>query len=100
MKAIWNGQVIAEAEKADLIYIEGNWYFPPASVKMEYVRKSPTPYVCPWKGQCQYYDVGKDDNWSHDSAWAYLQPKASAIDVVKRDFTGYIAFWQDVTIEE
>ncbi len=31
MKATWNNQTIAEAEKDQLIYIEGNWYFPPDS---------------------------------------------------------------------
>lgn len=100
MKATWNGQVIAKADKADLIYIEGNWYFPPQAVQQEYLRKSPTPYFCPWKGQCQYYDVGQDDAWSHDSAWTYLEPKPSAIDTVKKDFSGYVAFWQDVTVSE
>lgn len=29
MQATWNNKVIAEADKEDLIYIEGNWYFPP-----------------------------------------------------------------------
>ncbi len=40
MKAIWNDQVIAEANKADLIYIEQNWYFPPDSVNQEFLQKS------------------------------------------------------------
>lgn len=52
MKAIWNDIVIAEADKPELIYIEQNWYFPPASVKSEYLQKSDTPYTCPWKGVC------------------------------------------------
>ena len=47
MKAVWNGAVIAEAAKDDLIYIEGNWYFPPAGVAFELLEKSPTPYTCP-----------------------------------------------------
>ena len=46
MKAIWKGKVIAEAPKEALIYIEQNWYFPPDSVKQEFLRKSPTPYTC------------------------------------------------------
>jgi len=100
MKAIWNDIVIAEADKQELIYIEGNWYFPPTSVKQEYLRKSPTPYVCPWKGVCQYFDVGEGENWSHDSAWSYPEPKPSAIDTVKKDFSNYVAFWQDVTVSE
>lgn len=100
MKAIWNKHVIAEAPKDELIFIEGNWYFPPARVKQEFLRKSPTPYTCPWKGVCQYFDVGQDKQWSKDSAWSYPHPKPSAIHSVKKDFSDYVAFWRDVTIEE
>lgn len=100
MKAIWNDQVIAEADKDDLIFIERNWYFPPASVKQEYLRKSDTPYTCPWKGDCQYFDVGAGDNWSKDAAYCYPEPKDSAIAIVKKDFSGYVAFWRDVQIVE
>lgn len=99
MKAIWNDKVIAEADKDDLIYIEGNWYFPPDSVKREYLRESDTPYTCPWKGECQYFDVGEDNNWSHDSAWTYPEPKPGAIDKVKKDFSNYVAFWRDVEVK-
>ncbi|MGC1177314.1 MAG: DUF427 domain-containing protein [Candidatus Saccharimonadales bacterium] len=100
MKAVWNDIVIAEADKADLIYIEKNWYFPPSSVKKEFLRESPTPYTCPWKGVCQYFDVGQNDNWSKDSAWSYPDPKPSAIEKVKKDFTNYVAFWRDVQVTE
>ncbi|MEI7674243.1 MAG: DUF427 domain-containing protein [bacterium] len=98
MKAVWKNIVLAEAPKDDLIYIEGNWYFPPDSLKREYLRKSPTPYTCPWKGVCQYFDVGKGSDWSKDNAWSYPHPKEGAIEVVKKDFAGYVAFWQDVSI--
>ncbi|HSW66481.1 MAG TPA: DUF427 domain-containing protein [Bacillota bacterium] len=100
MKAIWNNQVIAEANKDDLIFIERNWYFPPASVRQGMLRKSDTPYTCPWKGECQYFDVGEDGNWSQDNAWSYPNPKESAIKTVKKDFSNYVAFWRDVTIAE
>lgn len=100
MKAIWGDKVIAEADKADLIYIEGNWYFPPKSLKQEFFRKSETPYTCPWKGVCQYFDVGEKDNWAKDNAFSYPDPKPSAIDTVKKDFSNYVAFWQDVKVEE
>ncbi len=100
MKAIWNGVVIAEASKEELIYIEKNWYFPPKSVKKEFLRESPTPYTCPWKGVCQYFDVGANGTWSKDNAWSYPDPKASAIDIVKKDFANYVAFWRDVTVTE
>lgn len=104
MKAIWNDQVVAEAEKDELIYIEGNWYFPPAKVKQSFLRKSDTPYSCPWKGDCQYFDVGEGDSFSKDNAWSYPEPKASAIEIVKnssgKDFSNYVAFWQDVKVTE
>lgn len=100
MKAIWNSRVIAEADKADLIYIEQNWYFPPESVDQDFLRKSDTPYTCPWKGVCQYFDVGEGDTWSKDGAFTYPDPKPSAIDIVKKDFGDYVAFWRDVEVTE
>lgn len=100
MKAAWKGIVIADAPKEQLIYIEGNWYFPPESVDPAFLRKSDTPYTCPWKGKCQYFDVGKEGEWSKDSAWSYPKPKPTAIDIVKKDFSNYVAFWRDVTVQD
>ncbi|HVI69317.1 MAG TPA: DUF427 domain-containing protein [Magnetospirillaceae bacterium] len=100
MKAVWNTITIAEAPKEDLMYIEGNWYFPPGSVKNEFLQKSPTPYTCPWKGECQYFNVGQGDQWDQDVAWSYPNPKPSAIKTVKKDFSNYVAFWRDVTVSE
>ncbi len=104
MKAIWKGHVVAEAGKDDLIYIEGNWYFPPASVSQQFLKKSDTPYHCPWKGDCQYFDVGNPlssgEDWSKDGAWSYPNPLPGALDIVKKDFSNYIAFWKDVAVEE
>jgi uncharacterized protein (DUF427 family) len=100
MKAIWNDIVIAEAPKEDLIFIERNWYFPPDSVKKEYLKESPTPYTCPWKGVCRYFNVCEGDKLSQDAAWTYPEPKPSAIDTVKKDFSNYVAFWRDVTVTE
>ena len=100
IKAIWNNQVIAEAPKEDLIYIEGNWYFPPSSVKPEFLIKSPTPYTCPWKGVCQYFNVGEGDTISQDVAWSYPEPYESATHKVKKDFSNYVAFWRDVAVTE
>jgi uncharacterized protein (DUF427 family) len=100
MKAVWKDQVIAEAPKEELIYIEGNWYFPPGSVQQDYLEKSPTPYTCPWKGVCQYFNVTKDGQSSADNAWSYPEPKPSAIDTVKKDFSNYIAFWRDVRVTD
>ena len=98
MKAVWKGKVVAEASKEELISIEGNWYFPPKSVKKEFLRASPTPYICPWKGHCQYFDVGDGSTWSADSAWSYPQPLESSIPRVGKDYANYVAFWKDVTV--
>lgn len=100
MKAIWKDQVVAEAPKEDLIYIEGGWYFPPDSIKKEFFKESPTPYTCPWKGECQYFNVGQGDDWSQDSAFSYPNPLPGALDIVKKDFSNYVAFWRDVKVEE
>lgn len=88
MQAVLHDRVVAEADKPDLIYIEGNWYFPPSSAKQELFAKSPTPYTCPWKGVCQYWDV----DGVHDAAWSYPEPLPSGIDRVGKDFSGYYAF--------
>ncbi len=100
MKATFNGQVIAEADEDDLIFIERNWYFPPASVNQDYLTKSDTPYSCPWKGDCQYFNVTVDGQTSGDAAFSYPEPKASAIDTVKKDFSNYVAFWREVQVAD
>lgn len=100
MQAIWNDHVIAEADKEDLIYIERNWYFPPISIKREFFKESDTPYTCPWKGECQYFDIGQGDNWSKDSAFSYPEPLPTAIERLHKDFSNYVAFWRDVEVKE
>jgi uncharacterized protein (DUF427 family) len=100
MKAIWNSVVIAEADKEDLIFIEGNLYFPPSKVDMNILVKSDTPYTCPWKGVCQYYDIVVDGMTNKDAAFCYPKPLPTAMTRVKKDFAGYIAFWQGVEVTE
>ncbi len=99
MQAIWNGQVIAQSDKDKLIYIEGNWYFPPDSIKTEFLQTSSTPYTCPWKGVCQYFNIVQNQQISKDNAWSYPEPKPSAIKIVKKDFSNYVAFWRDVIVK-
>jgi len=50
-KAIWNGTVLAESD--DYETVEGNVYFPPESVKKEYLKDSGKDYECPWKGHAE-----------------------------------------------
>ena len=100
MKAVLNGAVLAEAPKEDLISIEGNWYFPPSSVKMDLLEKAPTAYTCPWKGECQYFSVKDGDTVLQDRAFSYPTPHASAFDRVGKDFSNYVAFWKEVQVTE
>lgn len=84
-RAVWNGAVIAESDRG--ILVEGNIYFPPDSVKREYLRKSETEYTCYWKGQAGYYDVVVKGNVIKDAAWYYYQPSEAA-----KAIKDYIAF--------
>lgn len=100
MKAIWNDEVIADAAVADLIRIEGNWYFPPKSVHWQFFEESKHRTVCPWKGESSYYDIKVNGKTNDFGAWYYPNPKDGAIDRVKQDFSNYVAFWNGVDIVE
>ena len=90
-KAILNGTVIAESDATEIV--EGNHYFPPDSVKMEFLTPSDTESVCLWKGTAKYYTVSADGRKSVDAAWYYPEAKEAA-----KRFEGYVAFWRDVAV--
>jgi uncharacterized protein (DUF427 family) len=92
MKAIWNGQVLAESE--DTIVVEGNHYFPPSSINKAYFKDSTTQSTCPWKGQANYYTLSVNGKENPDAAWYY--PNASEL---AKNFEGYVAFWKGVSVE-
>jgi uncharacterized protein (DUF427 family) len=100
MKAVVGDIVLAEAPIDDLIKIEGNWYFPPESVTPGLLTTSPTPYTCPWKGECQYFSVDAGDGLLPDRAWSYPTPYASAEGRVGKDFSNYVAFWKEASVVE
>ena len=93
MKAIWHDAVLAESNET--IVVEGNHYFPPASVHRAHVRESVTHTTCPWKGEASYYDVLVGAEANKDAAWYYPEPKEAAAQI--RD---YVAFWRGVKVEE
>ena len=96
--ATLNGTVIAQADEADVLHIEGNVYFPPSSVKSEFLVESATPYTCPWKGECQYFSVKDGDTLLQDRAWSYPTPYPTAFDRVGKDFSNYVAFWKEIQV--
>lgn len=91
-RATWNGTVIAESDRFEVV--EGNVYFPPETVKAEFLRPSETHTTCWWKGEASYYTLEVDGQTNADAAWFY--PAAS--DKAKR-IEGYVAFWRGVTVE-
>jgi uncharacterized protein (DUF427 family) len=92
MKATWNGATLAESD--DTIVIEGNHYFPPASINREYFASSPTHSTCPWKGEASYYNLLVNDETNKDAAWYYPDPKPAAAEI-----KDYVAFWKGVRVE-
>ncbi|NNG12184.1 MAG: DUF427 domain-containing protein [Halobacteria archaeon] len=91
MKAVWNGVVIAESDRT--LIVEGNHYFPPDSVRREYLESSGTHTTCPWKGMASYFNIVVAGRTNPDAAWYYPEPKPAAHDI--RD---YVAFWKGVDI--
>jgi uncharacterized protein (DUF427 family) len=100
MKALWNNKTIAEAPKEDLIYIEGNWYFPPSSIMKEYFKPSDHQTTCYWKGLASYYNVDVDGSKNENGAWFYHEPQEGSVEKVKKDFKDYVAFWNGITVSE
>ena len=92
MKAIWNGAVLAESEKTEVV--EGNHYFPPDSIHRRYFKESGTHTTCGWKGRASYYDLVVDGQENKDAAWYYPEPLPAA-----RNIAGFVAFWKGVRIE-
>lgn len=91
MKAIWNGQTIAESD--DTVVVENNHYFPKDSVKVEFLADSATHTTCPWKGLASYYSLNVDGKTNPDAAWYYPNPKPAASQV-----KDYVAFWKGVQV--
>lgn len=92
MKAIWNGQVLAES--ASTVVIEGNHYFPVESLNKDFFKESTTHTTCPWKGVASYYSLDVAGKKNPDAAWFYPDPKPAA-EVIK----GHVAFWRGVEVK-
>jgi len=93
MKAIWNDQILAESD--DTVVVEGNHYFPPASINNEFYEASDHHSMCPWKGTAHYYDIVVNDARNKNAAWFYPETKDAA-----NNIKGRIAFWHGVEVSE
>ncbi len=92
-KAIWNDTVIAQSDVIE--EVEGNMYFPPDSVKTQFLKESNTKTTCKWKGEARYYNIDVDGMVNEDAAWCYPEPKPEA-----EHIKGFFAFWKGVKVEK
>jgi len=92
MKATVNGHVIAESN--DIVEAGGYQYFPPGSVRTEWLEKTEkteSDRACPHG--VQFYDVLIDGDRHKRAAWSYETPRASMQHV-----GGRFGFWEDVEV--
>lgn len=89
MRATWNGATIAESD--DIVTVEGNAYFPSASVAPGLLETSDHTSVCPWKGTARYYSINVGGDLNQNAAWFYPEPKDAA-----KEIKGRVAFWKGV----
>ena len=93
MKAMWHGQVIAESDRT--IELDGNHYFAPATVRMEFLQSAPKTegdYRCPHS--VRFFNLSDGTHCSERAAWAYAAPRASYAHVAH-----WVGFWNDVELQ-
>ncbi len=88
MKAVWNGQVIAESPTTHIV--DGYHYFPPETVKMDHLRASDFTTTCPKKGQASYWNINVNGDVKLNGAFTYKVAKEAA-----KSYEGFIAFWTE-----
>ncbi|MDH6125754.1 DUF427 domain-containing protein [Kitasatospora sp. GP82] len=91
--ARWNDEILAESSETTVV--EGNHYFPLASVRTAFLTPSPTTTVCPWKGTASYYTVQVAGAENPDAAWYYADPSPAAAQIA-----GHVAFWRGVEVTD
>lgn len=91
MKAVWKDTVIAESDET--VMVEGNHYFPEASVNRQFISFSNHKSSCAWKGQASYYSLIVNGDVNPDAAWYYADPKDAAANI-----KGHVAFWKGVQV--
>ena len=92
MKAVLNGHEIAASD--DIVEAGGYQYFPPSTVRMEWlekVEKTDSDRACPHG--VQFYDVVIDGNRHARNAWSYESPQPKLAQV-----KGRFGFWEDVEL--
>lgn len=91
MKAVFNNVTIAESD--DVVFLEGNHYFPPESLKKEYFKETDYRTSCPWKGIASYYNIEVNGEIRDHAGWTYKNPSEEA-----KEIKDYVAFWKGVRV--
>ena len=92
MKATLSGHVVAESD--DIVQCKGYEYFPPSTVRIEWLEKAPktaSDHECPHG--VQFYDVVINGVRHDRAAWSYEAPRTEMAQVKDR-----FGFWQDVKV--
>ncbi len=93
MRATVDGQVVAQSN--DVIECKGYQYFPPNTVRMDWlekVAKTTGDLACPHG--VQFYDVVIAGKRHQRAAWSYEAPRPEMAQV-----GGRFGFWQDVQVQ-
>lgn len=88
-----NGVTLADSS-APLLLLETTlrtrYYLPPTSVKWEYLRRSDTQTLCPYKGSANYYHVEVNGKVYRDLVWYYRYPTIESAPIA-----GYMCFYNE-----
>ena len=92
-EAVFNDQVIARSDA--MVVVEGNHYFPPASIRQEFLHRTRAKSLCPWKGIASYYTLQVNGVGDRNAAWTYRHPSPLA-----RRIKDHVAFNNTVRVVE
>ncbi len=93
IKAIWNGQLLAESEHTEIV--DRNHYFPIEETNKDFFKKTEHHTTCPWKGEANYFSIEVNGKINENAAWYYPNPSDSAMNI-----KNHVAFWRGVEVIE
>ncbi len=93
MKAKFHDTIIAESDQT--VVVEGRHYFPPDSVKREFLKQSAFQTRSHCKGEARFFNIAANGDWVADAAWYYPEPDDDC-----RRIKDYVAFWKDIEVVE
>lgn len=77
--AVWRDEVLAEA--SHLTVVSGRRYFPPRSVRWEFLRETGTRPGPPGMGPEVVFDVVVDESVAHAAAWSHPDPSPGLLNL-------------------